>query len=67
MVGVALGIAGALALTRLMETLLFGVTPGDPITFVSASLLLAATAATASYLPVRRATRVDPARVLRQE
>ncbi len=65
--GVAIGIVGALALTRLMETLLFGVTPTDPLTFAAVSTLLAAIAAVASYVPARRATRVDPVRVLRQE
>jgi putative ABC transport system permease protein len=65
--GLAIGIAGALALTRFMSTLLFGVTPTDPLTFVSVSMLLATVAALASYVPARRATRVDPAQVLRQE
>jgi putative ABC transport system permease protein len=65
--GVAIGIGGALGLTRFMEALLFGVTPTDPLTFVSVSMLLAAIAAVASYIPARRATRVDPVRVLRQE
>ena len=66
-VGVAIGVAGALALTRFMETLLFGVTATDPLTFVAVSILLAAVAALASYVPARRATLVDPVRVLRQE
>ena len=65
--GVAVGVAGALALTRFMATLLFGVTPTDPVTFATVAMLLAATAATASYIPARRATRVDPVTVLRQE
>jgi putative ABC transport system permease protein len=65
--GVAIGVGGALALTRFMETLLFGVTPTDPATFISVSVLLAAIAAIASYIPARRATRVDPMTVLRQE
>jgi putative ABC transport system permease protein len=65
--GVAIGVVGALALTRFMETLLFGVTPTDPITFILVSVLLATTAGVASYIPARRATRVDPMRVLRQE
>jgi putative ABC transport system permease protein len=64
--GIACGIAGALALTRFMESLLFGVTATDPVTFVVVSALLAAIAALASYIPARRATRVDPVRVLRQ-
>jgi putative ABC transport system permease protein len=65
--GVAIGIAGALALSQYMTTLLFGVTPTDPVTFVAVSLLLASVAAAATYVPARRATRVDPVRVLRQE
>jgi putative ABC transport system permease protein len=65
--GVALGIGGALALTRFMETLLFGVTPTDPVTFASVSMLLVAVAALASYIPARRATKVDPVRILRPE
>jgi predicted permease len=63
--GMAAGIGGALLLTRFMETLLFGVTPTDPITFVTVALLLFAVAAIASYIPARRATRTDPATVLR--
>ncbi len=64
--GIALGIAGALALTRFMESLLFGVEATDPATFAAVSALLAAIAAAASYIPARRATRVDPVRVLRE-
>jgi putative ABC transport system permease protein len=63
--GIAAGIGGALALTRFTESLLFGVTPTDPATFVAVSLLLVLVAAIASYIPARRATRVDPVRVLR--
>jgi putative ABC transport system permease protein len=64
--GIALGVAGALALTRFMESLLFGVEATDPATFMSVSALLALIAAAATYIPARRATRVDPARVLRE-
>jgi predicted permease len=64
--GIAMGIAGALGLTRFMESLLFGVTPTDPATFVAVSALLTLVAAVASYIPARRATRVDPVRVLRE-
>ena len=64
--GVAAGVAGALVLTRFMETLLFGVTPTDPATYAAVSLLLAGIAAVASYIPARRATAVDPIRVLRE-
>jgi putative ABC transport system permease protein len=65
--GVAVGIGGAFGLTRFMATLLFGVTPTDPVTFAAVGTLLAATAAMASYIPARRATRVDPVTVLRRE
>jgi len=66
-VGVVLGVTGALMLARYMEKLLFGVTPADPMTFVGVAGLLAAMAAAAAYIPARRATRLDPVRVLRQE
>ena len=65
--GVVLGLAGAFALTRFMDSLLFGVTPTDPVTFSAVAALLAGIAAVASYLPARRATRVDPVTVLRRE
>jgi ABC-type antimicrobial peptide transport system permease subunit len=64
--GIVFGIAGALLLTRFIESLLFGVTATDPVTFAVVSALLAGIAATASYIPARRATRVDPVRVLRE-
>ena len=66
-IGVALGIAGAFALTRLMQTLLFGVRPTDPLTFATIPLLLAAVALAASYVPARRAAQVDPIVSLRWE
>jgi putative ABC transport system permease protein len=65
--GIALGLAGAFGLTRFMQSLLFGVTATDPLTFAAVGTGLAAVAAIASYLPARRATRVDPAVVLRNE
>jgi putative ABC transport system permease protein len=65
--GVALGIAGALYLTRFLQRLLFGVTPVDWATFSAVAAILAATALIASYLPARRATRADPVSVLRSE
>ena len=65
--GVGLGVAGALGATRLIQTLLFGVTPTDALTFVAIAMLLTATAFVASYIPARRATRVDPMVALRYE
>ena len=59
-VGIAVGIGAAIALTRLMASLLFGVTPLDATTFAAAAALLALAAFLASYLPARRAARVDP-------
>jgi len=66
-VGITVGGAGALFLTRLMERLLFDVTPTDPLTFAAVSGLLVGVALLASYLPGRRATRVDPVIALRAE
>jgi putative ABC transport system permease protein len=67
LLGVAVGLAGATWLTRLMGTLLFGVSPGDPLTLAIVASLLLMTAALACYLPARRATRIDPLVVLRTE
>jgi putative ABC transport system permease protein len=66
-VGVAAGLALALALTRFLSSLLFGVSAADPITFATIALLLAGVAVTASFLPARRAMKVDPITALRHE
>jgi ABC-type antimicrobial peptide transport system permease subunit len=65
--GAAIGVVGALALSRVMRTMLFGVQGSDPLTFVAVSLLLAAIAFVATYLPARRAARIDPMISLRSE
>jgi ABC-type antimicrobial peptide transport system permease subunit len=65
--GVVAGTAGALALTRLMSSLLFEVSPSDPATFAGAVLLLGAVACLAGYIPAVRAAKVDPMVALRYE
>jgi putative ABC transport system permease protein len=65
--GIAIGLVGAVALTRLISTLLFGVTATDLLTFLSVPLIVATVSLVASYLPARRATRVDPLAAVRYE
>jgi len=65
--GIALGVGGALAVTRVLKAFLFEVEPTDPSTFLIISILLAAAAMLASYLPARRASRIDPINALRYE
>jgi len=66
-IGAAVGLILGIVVSRLLQTLLFGVHPADPLTFVGAPLLLLAVGVLASLLPARRASRVDPARVLKAE
>jgi predicted permease len=67
LIGVAIGLAGALGLTRFLSGLLYGVEPGDPLTLVAVSALLIAVAILASYIPARQAAKVDPMVALKHE
>ena len=66
-VGIALGVAGAAAGTRVLRSMLYGVTPFDATTFAAVALLFGLVATLASYVPARRATTVDPIAALRTE
>jgi ABC-type antimicrobial peptide transport system permease subunit len=66
-IGVAIGLGAAVGLTRLMSSLLFGVSPLDPTTYAAVPCLLVIVALLASYLPARRAAAVDPADALKAE
>ena len=66
-VGIAIGVAGAFGVTRLIGSLLYDVTPTDPLSFAGVVALMLGVAAAAAYLPARRATQVDPMVALRSE
>jgi ABC-type antimicrobial peptide transport system permease subunit len=66
-VGVAIGLAGALGLSRFVETILYGIGPTDPVTLAAVALVLIAAAVLASWLPAHRASRLDPVETLRLE
>jgi putative ABC transport system permease protein len=67
LIGLALGLGGAVIVTRVFRSMLFEVGPADPVTFLSVSGILAAVALLACYLPAQRATRVNPLIALREE
>ena len=66
-VGMVIGVAVAAATARLLQSVLFGVSPYDPVAFIGAPLLMLAIAAAAAFMPTRRAMRVNPMSVLRAE
>jgi len=66
-VGLAVGVPAAFGLSGLVKTLLYGVEPADPLSYVAAAVLMLAVAGAAAWFPARRAAKVDPARALRCE
>ena len=66
-VGILAGLCGAAVVTRVLQNMLFGVKPRDPLTFAAVSILLGAVALLASFIPAQRATKVDPVVALRYE
>jgi ABC-type antimicrobial peptide transport system permease subunit len=67
LIGLLIGLTGALALTRVLTGLLHGLPPTDPVTYLGVAVLFCAVALSASWLPARRAARVEPMRILRTE
>jgi len=67
LIGAAVGLAGSVLLVRLLKSLLYGVQPTDPLTFVLVPMVLCGIALLATYIPARRAARVDPMRALRYD
>ena len=67
LVGLAIGLAGAFLLSRFLRGLLFGVPPADPLTFAAIAVILGATGVLASYVPARRAARIDLVEALRAD
>jgi ABC-type antimicrobial peptide transport system permease subunit len=65
--GVLVGLVGALALTRVLQSLLFGISATDPVVLIAVAILLGVVTAIGAYLPARRAARIDPAIALREE
>jgi ABC-type antimicrobial peptide transport system permease subunit len=66
-IGVAVGLGAALGLSRLMSSLLFGISPFDPLTYIAVAVVLALAVVLASYLPARAASAVDPVEALRAQ
>ncbi|HEX4750226.1 MAG TPA: multidrug ABC transporter substrate-binding protein, partial [Bryobacteraceae bacterium] len=66
-IGLGIGLVAAVALSRFMKSLLFGVSEMDPVTYIAVPIVLTTAAVVASYLPARRATQVDPIETLRAE